>query len=73
MKLNLIALVIAAAAFGVVSAQAQDVVVKEKVAPGVTVKQRYTTGTTVRHCVNKRVTEINAAGVRVTKTVRRCD
>ena len=71
MKLSVIALALAASTFAF-SAQAQTVVVKEGVTnPGVTV--RTTTGTAVRHCINRKVTTVNAAGVRVTKTVRRCD
>ena len=71
MKLSVIALALAASTFAF-SAQAQTVVVKEGVTnPGVTV--RTTTGTAVRHCVNRKVTTVNGAGVRVTKTVRRCD
>ena len=71
MKLNVIALALAASAFAFSSAQAQTVVVKEGVNSGVTV--RATTGSTVRHCVNRKVTTVNSNGVRVTKTVRRCD
>lgn len=70
MKLNVIALALAAVAFAF-SAQAQTVVVKEGVNSGVTV--RTTTGTAVRHCVNRKVTTVNANGVRVTRTVRRCN
>ena len=70
MKLNVIALALVASAFAF-TAQAQTVIVKEKTAPvatGVTV----TTGTAARSCVNRKVTTVNAAGVRVTKTVRKC-
>jgi len=71
MKLSIIGLALAATAFAF-SAQAQSVIVKENATnPSVTV--RTTTGTAVRHCVNRKVTTVNAAGVRVTKTVRRCD
>lgn len=71
MKLSVIGLALAASVFAF-SAQAQTVVVKEGVAqPSVTV--RTTTGTAVRHCATRKVTSINSAGVRVTKTVRRCD
>ena len=70
MKLRVIGLALAASAFAF-SAQAQTVVVKERASPSVTV--RATTGTAVRHCVNRKVTTVNAAGVKVVKTVRRCD
>jgi hypothetical protein len=71
MKLSVIALALAASAFAF-SAQAQSVVVKEGVTnPGVTV--RTTTGQSVRHCVNRRVTTVKSNGVKITKTVRRCD
>jgi hypothetical protein len=71
MKLSVIALALAASAFAF-SAQAQTVVVKEGVTnPGVTV--RTTTGTAVRHCTNRKVTTVNSAGVKITKTVRRCN
>ena len=71
MKLNVIALALVASAFAF-TAQAQTVIVKEKSAPvaaGVTV----TTGSAARTCVNRKVTTVNANGVRVTKTVRRCN
>jgi hypothetical protein len=72
MKLSIIALALAASTFAFSAAQAQSVVVKEGVTnPGVTV--RTTTGTAVRHCVNRKVTTVNSAGVKITKTVRRCD
>ena len=71
MKLGVIALALAASTFAF-SAQAQSVVVKEGVtSPSVTV--RTTTGTAVRHCVNRKVTTVNSAGVKIVKTVRRCD
>jgi hypothetical protein len=67
MKLNVIALALAASAFAF-TAQAQDVVVKEKVAPGVVVKERVGTPKVV---VKERAT----VGVRssdcTTKTVKR--
>lgn len=70
MKLSVIALALAASTFAF-SAQAQTVVVKEGANTGVTV--RTTTGQSVRHCATRKVTSVNSAGVRVTKTVRRCD
>jgi len=71
MKLKVIGLALAATAFAF-SAQAQTVVVKERATnPSVTV--RTTTGQSVRHCATRKVTTVNSAGVRVTKTVRRCD
>ena len=71
MKHAVIALALVASAFAFSSAQAQTVVVKEGVNSGVTV--RATTGSSVRHCSTRKVTHVNANGVRVTKTVRRCD
>ena len=69
MKLNVIALALAASAFAC-SAQAQTVVVKER-APGVTVTTRTAA---VSHCTNRKVTTVNpATGTKVTKTVRRCN
>jgi len=40
MKLNLIAMTLAVTAFGVIAAQADELVVKEKVAPHVVVKEK---------------------------------
>jgi len=85
MKLNLIALALAATAFGAIAAHADEVVIKER-APGVVVKEqlgtpnvvvreRATVGYRDRHdCATKSVTRTNGVTDNTTtKTVKRCD
>jgi hypothetical protein len=80
MKAKHIALALAATAFGIVSASAQTVIVKEKT-PDVVVKERVvtpgvtvTTGSGVSDCSTKKVVRKNElTDTKTTKTVRRCD
>ena len=79
MKLNVITLALAAAVFGVVSAQAQTVIVKEK-SPDVVVKERVvtpgvtvTTGSGVSDCKTKSVTKVDGDGDRTQIEKTKCD
>ena len=82
MKLNVIGIALAVSAFAL-TAQAQEVIIKEKVAPGVVVKERIgtpsvtvrtTTGVASHDCTTKTVKRTNEVTDRtkvVSKT--RCD
>ena len=82
MKAKLFALALAATAFGIVTANAQTVIVKEKT-PDVVVKERVvvptpgvtvTTGSGVSDCSTKKVVRKNElTDSKTTKTVKRCD
>ncbi len=71
MKLNVFTLILAASAFGAVAANADELVIKERVAPGVTIQERVGSPSVI-------VRERETTGWRdrddcTTKTVRKTD
>ena len=82
MKFNVIALAVAATVLGAATAQADSLVVKEHVAPGVVVKEhvgtpsvrvRETTGFRHRDCSTKTVRTKEWDGDTKTVKTRKCD